>query len=460
MTGPDDSVASRPPPWEALQGFIDASDREAARLLVRELPPAELPRVMSLLGNEESARLLEMLEPETSRALVETIPEAQAADVLAELSPQTAADIVALLPSNEQADLIGSLAADEAHAILQGMPAEEAADAERLAQYREGTAGSIMITEYLSFPEEVTVGGVLQDLVRNAERYQRHDVQYIYITDTGGVLRGVLRLRDLVLTAQDIPVREIMITAMDAVPAQAPLQMLREFFATRAYRGVPVVDRAGRLVGVVRHADVAEAVGEREAADHLKAQGIVGGEELRTMPTRTRAWHRLSWLSINIILNIIAASVIALYQETLAAVIVLAVFLPIISDMSGCSGNQAIAVSMREITLGLIEPSDAVRVWLKELAVGLINALVLGILLGVAAYLWQGNVYLSLVVGLALAINTILSVSLGGLVPLFLRHMRMDPALASGPILTTVTDMCGFFLVLSFASAMLPLISG
>lgn len=460
MTGPDNSAASQPPPWEALQGFIDAGDRAAAQALVRELPQTELPRVFSWLGNAQSARLLEMLEPETSRALMETIPEAQAAEVLTELSPQTAADIVALLPSNEQADLIGSLAADEAQAILQGMPAKEAADAERLAQYPEGTAGAIMITEYLSFPEGVTVGGVLEDLVRNAARYQRHDVQYVYITDAGGVLRGVLRLRDLVLTGHEIPVREIMITALDAVPAGAPLQMLRDFFATRAYRGVPVVDRAGRLVGVVRHADVAEAVGEREAADYLKAQGIVGGEELRTMPTATRAWHRLSWLSINIVLNIIAASVIALYQETLAAVIVLAVFLPIISDMSGCSGNQAIAVSMREITLGLIQPSDALHVWLKELAVGLINALVLGALLGVAAYLWQSNVYLSLVVGFALAINTILSVSLGGLVPLFLRRMRMDPALASGPILTTVTDMCGFFLVLSLASAVLPLISG
>jgi magnesium transporter len=250
-----------------------------------------------------------------------------------------------------------------------------------------------------------------------------------------------------------------MITEMDVVPAQAPLQMLRDFFATRAYRGVPVVDRAGRLVGVVRHADVAEAVGEREASDHLKARGIVGGEELRTMPTLTRAWHRLSWLSINIVLNLVAASVIALYQETLAAVIVLAVFLPIISDMSGCSGNQAIAVSMREITLGLVQPSDAFRVWLKELTVGLINALVLGLLLGIAAYLWKGNVYLSLVVALALAINTLVSVSLGGLVPLFLRRLKLDPALASGPILTTVTDMCGFFLVLSFASAMLPLIN-
>ena len=460
MTQTDGSSEDQAPPWERLRSLIAAQDRAAAQALVDEVPSGDLPRVLSLLGNEESARLLEMLEPATSGALMETIPEAQATEMLGELDSETAAEIVAQLPSNEQADLISNLPDDEAQAILAQMPPAEAADAERLAQYPEGTAGSLMITEYLSFPDEVTVGEVLEDLRRNTERYQRHDVQYIYVTDSADVLRGVLRLRDLVLTSERTPVQQIMITAMEAVPVQAPLATLRDFFATRAYRGVPVTDRLGRLVGIVRHADVAEAVGEREVSDHLKAQGIVGGEELRTMPTFTRAWHRLSWLSINIVLNIMAASVIAFYQETLAAVIVLAVFLPIISDMSGCSGNQAIAVSMREITLGLIRPADALRVWSKELAVGVINSLVLGILLGLAAYLWKGNIYLSLVVGLALAVNTIVSVSLGGLVPLFLRSMRFDPALASGPILTTVTDMCGFFLVLSFATAMLPLIGG
>jgi magnesium transporter len=460
MTQTDGSTEDQSSPSEMLRSFVSAQDRIAAQGFIQGVPAGDLPRLMSLLGNEESARLLEMLDPATSGFLIESIPEAQAADVLGELDSDKAAEIVAHLPSNEQADLLASLPDDEAQAILEQMPPEEAADAERLAQYPEGTAGALMITEYLSFPHDVTVGAVLEDLRHNTERYQRHDVQYIYVTDAAGILRGVLRLRDLVLTPERTPVEQIMITAMEAVPVQAPLATLRDFFAARSYRGVPVTDRAGRLLGVVRHADVAEAVGEREVSDHLKAQGIVGGEELRTMPTLTRAWRRLSWLSINIVLNIMAASVIAFYQETLAAVIVLAVFLPIISDMSGCSGNQAIAVSMREITLGLIRPSDALRVWSKELAVGLINSVVLGALLGLAAYFWQGNIYLSLVVGLALAVNTIVSVSLGGLVPLFLRGMRFDPALASGPILTTVTDMCGFFLVLSFASAMLPLIGG
>ncbi len=170
----------------------------------------------------------------------------------------------------------------------------------------------------------------------------------------------------------------------------------------------------------------------------------------------TRSRRRLSWLSINIVLNIIAASVIAFYQDTLAAVIALAVFLPIVSDMSGCSGNQAIAVTMRELTLGVIHPRDALRVWWQEASVGVLNGIALGTLLGAAAYLWQGNAVLGLVVGGALALNTLVAVSLGGTVPLVLKGLRADPALASGPVLTTITDMFGFFLVLGLATLALP----
>ncbi|NNF40506.1 MAG: magnesium transporter, partial [Woeseiaceae bacterium] len=210
------------------------------------------------------------------------------------------------------------------------------------------------------------------------------------------------------------------------------------------------------LLGIVRRRAVLEALAERAEADHLKVAGIVGGDELRSMPVGIRSRRRLAWLSINIVLNIVAASVIALYEDTLSAVIALAVFLPIVSDMSGCSGNQAVAVSMRELTLGAALPRDVVRVLRKEIVVGLINGLALGVLLGIAAWAWKGNIVLSLVVGLALALNTLLAVSIGGTVPLILKRFKMDPAVASGPILTTVTDMCGFLLVLSFASAVLP----
>ena len=173
------------------------------------------------------------------------------------------------------------------------------------------------------------------------------------------------------------------------------------------------------------------------------------------MPLWTRSRRRLSWLSVNIVLNLGAAAVIAAFQDTLQAVIALAIFLPIISDMSGCSGNQAVAVSMRELSLGLIRPGEVLRVWLQEIGVGFINGTVLGVLVAAAAILYDGNPYLGLVVGLALAINTLVAVSIGGTVPLLVKRFGFDPAIASGPLLTTVTDMCGFFLVLGIASTMI-----
>jgi magnesium transporter len=234
------------------------------------------------------------------------------------------------------------------------------------------------------------------------------------------------------------------------------VEELARFFVEHKLYGVPVVDAAGLLVGVVLPESVEEAMRKRADRQFLNLSGIIGGEEFRTMPLAARSGRRLSWLSINIVLNVVAASVIAIYQDTLAAAITLAVFLPMISDMSGCSGNQAVAVSMRELTLGLVRPNEILRVLLKESSLGLVNGLVLGGLLGGLALLWKGNPYLGLVVGGALAANTVLSVSLGGLLPLALKRLRLDPALVSGPVLTTVTDMCGFFLVLSFATTLLP----
>jgi magnesium transporter len=239
------------------------------------------------------------------------------------------------------------------------------------------------------------------------------------------------------------------------VYVHTPLRDLMQIYRQHPYVGFPVLDEGKRLQGVVKRSAIMEASSKQDRNTFLKIAGIIGGEELRSMPMLQRSFRRISWLGPNIVLNMIAASVIALYQDTLQAVIALAVFLPIISDMSGCSGNQAVAVSIRELTLGLIKPTEYLRIFFKEGGLGLINGSVLGILLGTAAFLWKGNLYLGLVVGSALALNSLLSVLIGGSVPLVLRRMRVDPALASGPILTTVTDMCGFFFVLSFASAVL-----
>ena len=443
-------------PWEDLRAIIQTERAEDLAAYIDRLSPAATALAISRLNHAEQSRLLLMLEPSEAAEVIEEVPERQAVELIEDLEPLQAAAIVDELRSDRQADILGKLASRDAEAILHELPGEEAREARALLAYPADSAGGLMTSEFLAFREDRCLADVLDELQAQRKRYARYDVQYIYVVDPMNRLTGVLRMHHLLFNDGAQRLCDVMIKDPLNVSCSDELPVLREFFKAHKLFGVPVVDEDGRLAGVVLPKTVEEAARKQAVRQFLGISGIIGGEEFRSMPLLTRSGRRLSWLSINVVLNIIAASVIAIYQDTLEAAITLAVFLPIISDMSGCSGNQAVAVSMRELTLGLIRPWEIMRVLGKEMALGIINGLALGLFLGGVALLWKGNWYLGLVVGAALAANTLLSVCLGGLLPLFMKRMKLDPALVSGPVLTTVTDMCGFFMVLSFASTVLP----
>lgn len=445
--------------WEELERIVDEGPSSDVKTFVEKLPLGETALTFDRLDEEHRRDLLSRLEPDQAARIIDQIPDEQAAETLELLPPTSAAAILEELPSHEQADLIRLIDGfdhNEAEAILEAMDPTDAADARALSSYEVHVAGGLMVAEYLSFQQTGTVSEVIQDLRENSDRYRGYDVQYAYVTDKDKRLVGVLRLRDLLLASGGERLDQLMIRNPRTVTDQLPLEELDDFFERYQFVGAPVVNGQYELVGVLLRSAVEEALSERAESDYRKSQGIVGGEELRSMPVRVRSRRRLAWLSINIVLNVIAASVISYYQDTLSQVIALAVFLPMISDMSGCSGNQAVAVSMRELSLGLVRPTEVFRVWCQEIAVGMVNGLALGLLIALVAWIWKGDPILGGVVGLALALNTIVAVSIGGVVPLLLRRLELDPALASGPILTTLTDMCGFFLALSLASMALP----
>lgn len=439
-----------------LETWIEAGDGAALLDWFAKDDRTDVVHLLCRLEAERREQLLGLLPPNEAALALELMPEPQALEALVDLEPDTAARIIVELPSDEQADFIGELEDEEAEAILAELEDEEAEDVRRLAAYADDEAGGLMVTEFLAFVDRSTVADVLDDLLANSDRYRAYDVQYAYVVDTDGRLVGVLPLRDLLLARRDAPVTQCMIADPVAVDDHTAIDEVASVFRQSAFVGLPIVDAERRLVGVVQRAHLANALAAESDETYRQSQGIVGGEELRTMPLGLRSRRRLSWLSVNILLNVVAASVIAANQDVLEAVIALAVFLPIISDMSGCSGNQAVAVSMRELSLGVARPSDLWRVVWKESSVGLVNGLALGTLIGAVAWLWKGNAYLGLVVGTALALNTVLAVVVGGTVPLILKRLGQDPAVGAGPLLTTVTDMCGFFMVLSLASAFLP----
>jgi magnesium transporter len=439
-------------PVEFVRSLLKEDKHEELAEFLDIITSNEVVYLMSKLGRKEQHKLLTIINPDEAADVIEELPDVQAADIIEDMDAGNAAAIINRMNSDVRADLMIELDEEDAEAILTEMHPEDAASIRKMIEYHPDTAGGLMITEYISYPASSTVKEVINDLRRNAEKYKSYHVRYIYVVSERNHFVGVLQMQELLLAGSEQKLSEFVITEVTAVNVNTPLDKLIDLFETHNFYGFPVVDEHDQLIGVIRRKNVLEAKNDRTAYEHLQTQGIVGGDELRTMPVMVRSGRRLSWLSVNILLNILAASVIAFYQDTLSSVIALAVFLPIISDMSGCTGNQAVAVSMRELSLGIIKPGEAFHVWFQEIRVGLINGLVLGILIGLAAFLWKGNIYLGLVVGGALAINTLVAVSIGGTVPLILKRLNVDPALASGPILTTITDMIGFFLALAFAT--------
>ena len=446
--------------WEMLAKLAAAGDAKGLETYVDHIGPSEAFRAILRLAPDEREKVLTTLSPEEAADLIEEIPDEHASDLIEQLPAREAASILSEMDVEDQVDVIADMHETDAEAILAEMAPEDAADVRRLIRYAPDVAGGLMSTDFLAYRETMLVGDVIEDLSKRAdEREEAEHEAHVYVVSAAGKLIGVLDLRDLVLARRTTPLAAILKSSL-FVRAEASLDELETFFERHPFHAVPVVDDHQGLVGVVGRDEVSEAVANRAEAEYAKSKGIIGGDEICSLPVLTRSRRRLSWLSLNIVLNIIAASVIALYFDTLSAAIALAVFLPIVSDMSGCSGNQAVAVSMRELSLGIVKPFEVVRVWIQEIQVGVLNGVALGILLGFAAWLWKGNLWLGVVVGGALAINTIVAVSLGGTVPLLLKRIGVDPAVASGPILTTVTDMCGFFLVLSLATLVLPRLAG
>ena len=448
------------PSWETLSELIVQEKSIELTEFIESLSPQDTARAISRLTEDDRFRLLGLLSPQDAADVIEDMPEAQAADMVEDMPSEQAAAIMEELSSDHLVDVLGEMDSGASNAILSSMHHDDAEEARLLMAYDTNCAGGLMISEFLAYSSENRISDVLDDLQANSQEYIDYNVQYFYVTDKNKQLVGVLRVHDLLFPARNTKLTEVMIKSPLSVSDTATLRELKEFFEDHHLFGAPVVDKTGKLVGVVLPRSIEEADNKQKTKAFLRLSGIIGGEEFRTMPLLSRSGRRLSWLSLNIVLNIIAASVIALYQDTLAAVITLAVFLPMVSDMSGCSGNQAVAVSMRELSLGLVRPKELFWVLAKEAKIGIINGLVLGLLLGGVAYLWKGNPWLGLVVGGALAANTLVSVSLGGMLPLILKRFKLDPALVSGPLLTTVTDMCGFFFVLSFASAVLTKLGG
>lgn len=437
-----------------IETALAKNDARKLSSLIASITDADARHLLFRVDADVRTGILSLADADLLSGILEPLPNIEIALLIEALEPARAAELLSRYSAADQAHILEELDADDAAAITAEINLETAVDIGKLRSYPEGSAGWLMNPTPLKFKSNSTIGDVLKQIIDEENALDSADGQHPYVIDGQGRLVGFISLHSLLTEKRSTPLDEVAQTAL-ALSDHASLDDLRDFFDEHDFLGAPILDENGKLIGAISKDTAMDAIRARLHANAQKARGVVG-DELRTMHLLFRSRRRLSWLSANIFLNVIAASVISAFEPTLSAVIALAVFLPMVSDMSGCSGNQAVAVSMREISLGLARPSDLFRVWLKEVSVGLINGLVLGLIIGLVVFAWKGNAVLGGVIGLALAVNTVIAVSIGGCVPLILKRFKVDPAVASGPLLTTITDMAGFFLVLGLATLTLP----
>lgn len=426
--------------------------RIAAWLARDDLRATQIRGVFSAVPSAIAADTLALLGVDRAADSVRLLPVEQAAGLLSHIPSPRAAQILAQLPSDERADVLAALEPPAREAIADLLPEPMRAEAARLLRYRPDTAGGLMETELIAKPGSTTVGEVISDLRANQQSYAELKVQYLYIVDDSRRLLGVAPLRDLVLAPEDAPLASFVTSRPVAVSDAASTQELADIFDLHPYQGVPVVDAQGTLLGTVNRADVLESEQHQSDERYRRSQGIVGGEELRSMPVVQRLRRRGAWLGVNFVLSLGGAAVIAAFQDTLAKAIVVAAVLPIISAASGNAAMQAAAVSVRELTLGVVRAAGWRRVLAQELPLAVMLAGLLGVTVGTLSALWGAGWTLGIAVGAAMAINGALAVVLGALCPLLLRRWKIDPALASGPVTTTLSDISGFALTLAFVT--------
>jgi magnesium transporter len=445
---------------DELKALLEAKDASAVVEFMRHLPPEETSITVTNLSEEDQDLFWTLLiagDSDLAADVAEHFPDDYAEDLVEDLDSTSAAKLLDRFDSDEQYEILSRLDDEQSEEILEKMSAVEALDVGRRLKYDRDSAGGMMVTEILVYPQGITRQNIVNDLRDNYEKHRPYEHRYLFEVDEAGKLTGTIPMRKFVYAPLDWSREDLYGKHVKPVTATMDLEDLRAIFDRVDHSVLPVVDEEGRLLGAITRAAVLETMAKRQEEQMMQLGGLISGEELRIQPFSARCIKRLAFLLPSILLCYLAVGVIALYEPVIKQISVLAVFLPMVANLSGAAGNQAVAVSIRELTLGLIDKRHLTRVLGKEVFLGLINGMAIGLILALITYLMRPELQwqLPLVVGLAYACSSVVAVTVGGCLPLLLKRIDVDPAMLSSPVLTTLTDMASFFLVLSLASAIL-----
>jgi magnesium transporter len=451
-TRPDDLAMSRHLPVEAARRLLRRNAYLNLVNLLRKLHESECAQIVTHLPLHEQSRLLENLpDLELATAIFTYLDHSTRSELMPHISANRLIAIVRLLPPDDAADILGEMPPERLRDMLDQLPDTLADQMGTLLSYDPQTAGGLMTTDYFALEETCTVAQALEEL-RRSDRVET--VFYLYVVDTEHRLVGVISLRQLVMAAPETPLRNLMEAEVISVMADAEQAHIARLITQYDFLALPVVDRSNHLIGIVTVDDIIDVISEEATEDILRIAGV-NPDEMLQISSRSIIRHRLPWLSVSWLGGLLASYVIDANEHTLQQLVVLAAFFPIIIGMGGNAATQSLAVAVRGLAMGSIDPRQFGQALLKEGRIGLSLGAIYGLLLGGVAYGWQQSLQLGLVVGVAIWASMGIAAMLGGLLPLLFARIHIDPAVASGPFLTTAIDVIGLAIYLTMAKILL-----
>ena len=419
------------------------------RKIIDKTLPADLSPVLPLLLEEDRKRILGLLieAGKAARAMLE-LDEPDLYEILESTDDSTIASICSSSAPDDAADLLDFLEEEHRARILEILGATQGAKLESLLEGEEETAGSLMNTEFLALEEDLTVAQAI-DAIRQYPR--KESFFYVYVIDGDQHLVGVLSLRSLILANPLVQLKDLMVQSVVRTQIESTPEEVAQLVSKYDLLSIPVVDLQNRLVGVVTVDDVLDVIQEQAEEDLLHLAGVDISERVST-PARESWRTRFPWLAVNLVTAFIASSVVRYFEGTIQRWTALAAFMPIVAGMGGNAGTQTLTVFVRALALGEIDWKTGLRPVWKEMLVGLLNGLAIGLLTAAIVGVWTNDWILAGILLIAICLNLVIAGVAGGLVPLALERLGFDPAVASSIFVTTCTDTGGFFLFLGMAT--------
>lgn len=423
--------------------------------------------VEKIIANIHPADILDILheDEDSIKQLMDKLPNNVVANVIEEednedsqyellklFSDYKQREILDEMSNDEITDLVGELEESEKQDILSKIAKDDKEDIERLLTFEPDTAGGIMTTEYVSIGSRNTVEKTLKYLQENINQDAAY---YLYVVDSQNVLKGVVSLRNIVTSSFDTKIIDITNPNVKTIMYNEDQEEAARKFQKYGFILMPVVDEMDHLLGVIEFDDIIDIIQEENTED-INLLGGVDSKERLDSTVGESFKSRIPWLIVNLFTAVLAASVVSFFEETIAQVVTLATVMPIVTGMGGNAGTQSLTIVVRGLSLGELTKENAIKIMLKEIAVGFIGGIVIGILVALGSMIFEGNPIFGVVTGLAMFLNMILANVAGYFIPVILEKLHVDPALASGVFVTTVTDVLGFFFFLGLATLFLP----